>query len=436
MRNRTLWMLALAWTLNCVVSGLSPALLAQSNSSRIVQIPVLLQGEEIKLPEDFVARLDGNKLKVALKTMGLTEKYPDRELLVTLIQDNGGTTELRPDANGELVFDNVKEGLASIVVASGQTAYAAMALYAIPSVANNNVAPFEVPVASVDADEIRNGVESAGHGPTQGAAMKQGAATSLSDYVTAPANRFQVQLQSDGTLKGQVIVPQVGYERVVGPVDLTFFHEGRLVGKTRSAADGAFSVAGLQPAVHSVFAVGAAGHTAFAFEVLPPLDNELPLAQRRNAYAHLVAANVALAAPSSTLFVLIIPPRLMDQVRDAVRPSYPAPQSSASGLAGGPLGAPIGGLPAASGAPGALGSPSATSSFGGGMGGGGMGGGGMGGGGMGGGGMGGGGMGGIGGLGGLLGIAGLAVGVTAISNNDDGFTAPPVTPVSPPSASN
>ncbi|MEZ6150439.1 MAG: hypothetical protein R3C09_09985 [Pirellulaceae bacterium] len=420
MRNRTLWMLALAWTMNCVVSGLSPTLLAQSNSSRIVQIPVLLQGEEIKLPEDFVARLDGNKLKVALKTMGLTQKYPDRELLVTLIQDNGGKSELRPDANGELVFNNVKEGLASIVVASGQTAYAAMALYAIPSVANNDARAFEVPVASVAVNEIRNGVESAGHGPTNGAAMKQGDAMSLSDYVTAPANRFQVQLRSDGTLKGQVIVPQIGYERMVGAVDLTFFHEGRLVGKTRSSEDGAFSVAGLQPAVHSVFAVGAAGHTAFAFEVLPAPDNELPLAQHLSGKTHFVAANMALAGPSDSLFVFIIPPRLMDQVRDAVRPSYPAMQSSASGLAGGPLGAPIGGLPGASAGAGTPGSPSATSSFGGGMGGGGMG----------------GGIGGIGGLGGLLGIAGLAVGVSSISNNDDGFTTPPVTPVSPPIASN
>ena len=52
-----------------------------------------------------------------------------------------------------------------------------------------------------------------------------------------------------------------------------------------------------------------------------------------------------------------------------------------------------------------------------------------GGGGMGGGSGGGGVGGGIGGLGGLLGIAGLAVGVTALADDDDGFTTPPVTPV-------
>lgn len=406
MRNRTLWMLALAGTLNCVAIDVSPALLAQSKSSR-VEIPVLLQGEEIRLPEDFVARLDGNKLKVALKTMGLTQSSPDRELLVTLIQDNGERSELRSDANGELVFDNVSEGLASIVVASGQTAYAALALYAIPAAANSEAAPFEVPVASVDVDEIHYGVQSAGHGPTEGAARK------FSDYVTAPTNRFQVHMQSDGTLKGQVIVPQVGYENVVGPVDLTFFHEGRLVAKTRSADNGTFFVAGLQPAIHSVFAVGAAGHTSFAFEVLPSRENELPLVQHRGTdQIHLVSANNAVADSSDTLFVFIIPPRMMDQVREVVLPLYPLSQSSASGLAGGPLGAPMGGFP---------GSPGMGGPFGGGLGGGG-------GGSFGG--TGGGGAGGLGGLGGLLGIAGLAAGVTALATNDDGFDVNLATPVS------
>ncbi|MEZ6080834.1 MAG: hypothetical protein R3C56_35730 [Pirellulaceae bacterium] len=218
---------------------------------------------------------------------------------------------------------------------------------------------------------------------------------------------------------------------MVGAVDLTFFHEGRLVGKTRSSEDGAFSVAGLQPAVHSVFAVGAAGHTAFAFEVLPAPDNEPPLAQHLSGKTHFVAANMAARWPVR-LVVRVHHSSTVDgsSSRTQCIPSYPAMQSSASGLAGGPLGAPIGGLPGASAGAGTPGNPSATSSFGGGMGGGGMGGGGMGGGGM------GSGIGGMGGLGGLLGIAGLAVGVSSISNNDDGFTTPPVTPVSPPIASN
>lgn len=414
MRKQTLWVLALAWTLNCVASDLSPALLAQDVASRMVQIPVLLQGEEIKLPEDFVARLDGDKLKVALKTMGLNQKSSDRELLVTLIQDNGSKTELRPDENGELVFNNVTQGLASIVVASGQTAYAALALYAMPAAANNEAATFEVPVGSVDVQEIRSGVEAAGHGPAEGAAR------SYSDYASAPTNRFQVRMQSDGTLTGQVIVPQVGYEHVVGPVDLTFFHEGRLVGKTRSSDSGAFSVAGLQPAVHSVFAVGDAGHTAFAFEVLPAIENELPLVKSGGAnQTRLVSTTNLIADASSTLFVFIIPPRMMDQVRDTVRPLYPISQSFSSGLAGGPLDAPLGapmsGFPAG---------PGMANSFGGGSFGGGGGGGSFGGGGA----FGGGG--GAGGLGGLLGVAGLALGVTALATNDDGFDSNPATPVS------
>ncbi|MEZ6080833.1 MAG: hypothetical protein R3C56_35725 [Pirellulaceae bacterium] len=210
MRNRTLWMLALAWTMNCVVSGLSPTLLAQSNSSRIVQIPVLLQGEEIKLPEDFVARLDGNQLKVALKTMGLTQKYPDRELLVTLIQDNGGKSEL-PRCKWRTRLQQCQRGAGIHCGRQRSNGICGHGSVCDPLGRQQRRRHSKSQLPPVAINEIRNGVESAGHGPTNGAAMKQGAAMSLSDYVTAPANRFQVQLRSDGTLKGQVIVPQIGY---------------------------------------------------------------------------------------------------------------------------------------------------------------------------------------------------------------------------------
>ncbi len=122
----------------------------QSEKRRDTTIHVLLQGKEIKLPEDFVARLDGNRLKVALKSFGLAERHPNRDLLVSLIQDDGTSTQMQPDENGEMIFDNVKEGLVSLVAASGQAAYAAMALYAVPAIDNQPVPAYEVPVATVD----------------------------------------------------------------------------------------------------------------------------------------------------------------------------------------------------------------------------------------------------------------------------------------------
>ncbi len=382
-------------------------------------IPVLLQGKEIKLPEDFVARLDGNRLKIALKSFGLAERHPNRDLLVSLIQDDGTTTELRPDANGEMTFDGVNEGLISLVAASGQAAYAAMALYAVPGAGNQPVTAYEVPVATVDEREVYAGVESAGNAP------KGFASTKLADYSPGVANRFQVYLQPDGTLLGQVIVPEAGFERTPGAVNLSFFRNGFLEGKTTSAVDGSFAIAGLQPGLHSVFASGPPGHASFAFEVLPPRLNELPLSNIVPAgQAHFVASRNVLAEASSELIVLIIPPRLMPAVRKAVAAEYPA-NTSASGLAGPvgeplPPGAPIGGLPGVGGLPGGgfANAGFAGRGFSGGSG-------------FGGGGGFSGGGGGLGGIGGLLGVAGLAVGVAALAddNNNDGFNVNVVTPI-------
>ncbi len=428
MRIRILQLLAvvsLVYLPSAKLWGQVPLLL---NQQLPAGVPVLLQGEEIKLPEDFVARLDGDQLKVALKSFGLEPLSDERELLVTLIQDDGSKTELKPDVDGTLVFDKVKAGLASLIVTSGRAAYAAIPFYAAPSLPASPARTFDVPLASIEPGLIREGLDAAdASGETVQVA---GAAKKLSDYKSGGVNRFQVSLQSDGTLLGRVIVPQVGYEREIGGIDLTFYRNEKLVGKTSTADDGTFSVAGLQPAIHSVFAIGAAGHSAFSFEVVGSFENVLPLTDTQNSSTgRLVSTGVvptkvvstlAQGTPSNELIVLIIPPRMMQQVRETVRSSYPASSTPSNGLAGGPGGSP--GLGSFGNAPG-MGSSAMSSGS---MGSGGAGGGGMGGGAA------GGAAGGIGGLGGLLGIAGLAAGVSAISNDStgNGNLATPVTPSS------
>ena len=391
----------------------------QAEKRREAVVHVLLQGKEIKLPEDFVARLDGNRLKVALKSFGLAERHPNRDLLVSLIQDDGTSTQMQPDENGEMIFDNVQEGLISLVAASGQAAYAAMALYAVPAINNQPAAAYEVPVATVDEREVGAGVD------TAGTATPGSAATKLADYAPSVANRFRVHLQPDGVLLGQVIVPEAGFERTPGAVSLSFFRNGFLEGKTTSAENGSFAIAGLQPGLHSVFASGPPGHASFAFEILPPKANDLPLSGvRLKGLERFVATRNAQAAGADELVVLIIPPRMMAACREAVISKYPV-NTSASGVTpvGEPLppatlgGAPLSGMPGVGGLPGG--------GFTGGFSGGGFGGGGFGGGGFGGGG------GGLGGIGGLLGVAGLAVGVAALADDDDsgGFNVNLATPV-------
>lgn len=403
----------LTLTLVCAISLLS---CSQTNAQQAsnpalgVALVHLLQGQEIKLPEDFVARLDGNNLKLALKSMGLGETNKERDLLVFLIQEDGEKSEMRPDEKGELTFYNVKEGLAAIVVASGQVAYAAMAVYAekIAPAIDKVVAPFEIPVGSVEADKIRPGVDAAGHAP-RGESVKR-----LADYRPRPINRFRVYLQPDGLLLGHVIVPEAGFERGVAGVNLSFFRDRIQVAQTVSADDGSFSVDGLTPGIHSVFASGPPGHAAFAFEVVAPKIARLPISETENSAKSLLISTQAgtqreeiqpaamqpvLTEPADELIVLLIPPTLMPGVREVVGRMYPL--GLGANFAG-PL--PIGpGLGAPS-----FGAPFSGGGFAGGYGGGG--------------GLGGGGGGiggGLGGLGGLLGIAGLAVGVAALADDDD-----------------
>ncbi len=371
---------------------------------------VLLQGKEIKLPEDFVARLDGSKLKVSLKSLGLAGQNRDRDMLVSLIQEDGSQTALSPDANGEMTFENVKQGLASIVVASKQSAYAAMAMYAVQGTLQVPSRPFEIPVASVDASQISAAVEASGNA-TPGPDSKK-----LSEFPSGIANRFRVYQRSTGALDGHVVIPEAGFENLAGGVNLAFFRDGVQIAKTTSAADGAFSVAGLKPGVHSVFASGPAGHSSFAFELVAPAASELPLSNSApNSKSQFVAFQVALPPPADELIVLMIPPRMMPGVREVIRKSYPLP----AGTTGAGQAAAVGGLPGAGGFSGGVGGLPGGSLQSGGFSGGG------------GGGFSGGGGGGFGGIGALLGVAGLATGVAALTNDDDGFNLPPATIIVP-----
>ncbi len=364
----------------------------------------LVQGEEIELPEDFVARLDGNQLKVALKSFTPAQAETQQNLLVSLIQEDGSRVQQNPDANGELTFDNVKEGLAAIVVASGQATFSALAFYTVPGEAGAQVPSFEVGTATIDPNNIRAAIESSGTVPPGAAARP------LSDFPKKAKNRFRVYLQPNGLLYGRVVVPEEGFNELVGAVSLTFFRDGNLVADSVSADNGTFAVGGLSPGIHSVFAAGPAGHAAFVFDVVAPKEVVVPAAKQAKTGKDRFISTKRQDEPSDELIVLLIPPRLMPGVRDAVRDSYGMP---AEGVAGSPIFEPF---------------PPMGGGFGGGGfgGGGGLGGGG---GGLGGGGA--GGIGGFGGLGGLLGIAGLAVGVAALSDDDDGFNPPPASPVVP-----
>ncbi len=376
-------------------------------AGRRVTMVRLMQGEEIQLPGDFVAKLDGNKLKLALKSFAVDSRDQSREMLVSLIEDDGTTRELPANENGEVIFENVKEGLAALVVATGQAAYLALPLFAESAPAGENLeSPFEVSLATIDATTIRKQVHESGNAKEQ-----TGKPTLLTDYKRVAVNRFQVRLKNDGALLGHVLIPEVGFERSAGEVDLAFYQKGTLVGVTRSAADGSFAIGGLIPGIHSVVASGPPGHAAFSFEVMAAEGGVAKKNTRPHWLQGLLVSVQVDTVPADELAVLLIPPRMIPAVQRIVDRAYYPPTDQDAGAV------PVVGGVAAAGAPAASYAAGGYAGYaGGGFAGGGFGGGG------------GGGLGGIGGLGGLLGIAGLAVGVAALSNeNEDQNNLPPAT---------
>lgn len=401
--------------------------MAQANPAVGGFVMRTLQGRERNLPEDFVAHISGDELKMTLKSLGVDQGGSNQDLVVTLIQNDGTKVEATPDADGNVKFSKFSEGLTALVVTGQQAAYAAMAFYidqknkaedkaVVPDPAPARTSSFNVPLANVNRNQVRSAVDSSGN------AQSTGSIRPLKDFTTKAASRFRVYLQPDGTLIGRVIVPEEGFQLTPGPVNLSFYRNGSVVANTVTSNDGDFFVQGLNTGVHSVFAAGAAGHAAYSFEIVPSEVNQLPkITYNSQSRVVPVSTRAAMQVPASDeLIVLLIPPRLMPAVRETVDQTYPlAPPVVVDGI---PMDAgfapPMDFLPFSGAGGGFAGAGGGMSGAAGGATGGGGGLGGLG--------------GGLGGIGGLLGIGGLAAGVAAVAaNNDDSFVLPPASVIVP-----
>lgn len=389
------------------------------NSPRLVY---LLQGERRRIAGDFVASLDGDRLKVSLEDQGLIRTTAQRELVVSLIQADGRRTDLIPDSNGNVVFDSVQAGFAALIVTANQltdvsltSLYAAVPVFMVAAEDQAAEEQLEVeriedslsiPLAEVDPitvlEDVNREVLPAGESDD---------VMELREFELVPLSRFRVQRLADGSVAGQVVVPQDGYLAVPGVTTLTFQRNGTVLASTKSDEEGKFVAENVPVGTLSMVATGPSGHAAYAVEVVA-----------------FNAANAAGGNQSSTLqasprfvsfqeqvgrelLVLLIPPALMDEVRRLLNERL-------GGL--GPDGALASDLPAPPVAAeeatsNAANSLNAAGGFAGGGFGGGAGGGAF-----------------AGGGGGALGIAALATAVAALATNDgDGFSSNISTPLTP-----
>ena len=319
----------------------------------------LLQGEPRELTEDFVAQLDGDQLRVSLTTRGLINA-PNDELMVSLVQPSGAREDKRPDFNGEILFENVREGLAAIVVTADSltstslsSLYAAIPVFVTSSDAGDALAappsPFEVPVAEVNPEELARDLNQNIEAPTS-----PGDLLAASDYDIIPESRFRVQRMADGSVQGRVSVPQRGYEAIPGVTRVAVYRGGQLVAATDTDEEGQFVLQSVPAGYLSLIATGAAGHAAYTIEVIEFQGAELvdPLSRKSESGDVFVAtANNQLGAAGRKLVVFLIPPALMTEIRRILAERLYGGAGPGGGLPGGDLapalagpgGAPLGG---------------------------------------------------------------------------------------------
>ena len=361
---------------------------------------VNFQGQDIELPEDFLVRVDGNKLQVALVSLGAIESQKSNmSVLVRLLNSNGDERVATSNAKGMVEFNDVQADELHALLVTDEKSHAAIPLMTVgtQNAIKRNISskPIRMPLMPANREEIlasinRNIVPSNTNDPG-------GELYGTSDYKATAATPYTVRLQRDGILLGRVVVADRDLADKLRYANLTFLQNNRVVARTDSnPSDGSFNVAGISPGVCGVIAAGPAGYASFAFDVLP---SSRPSLIGEGITGKPVSFDQV--DPNEKLYVFLCPPKLVPQITDRIREAYGQLNVASSNAQ-----QPVSGLTMA-GAGGA----------GGGFGGGGFGGG-----------FGGGGFGGRGGLGGIAAIAGLATvaGILASKNNNSNTVVSPI----------
>ena len=358
---------------------------------------VNIQGQDIELPEDFMVRVDGNKMQVALVSMGaISPQMSKSNLLVRLLNSNGQEKEAMTNMQGIATFTDVQPDELHAVVVVDEKAHVAVPLLTV-STQNAikrkiSTKPVRLPLIPANREEMLNSI-ARGLLPSSDLG---GELYGVSDYKLQAVNPYSVRLQKDGNMLGRIIVADRDLAENLRYAKLTFLRDNQVVARTDSnPSDGSFNVVGLKPGVYGVIAAGPAGYSSFAFNILPA---EKPARLGEGISGKPVSfvqtdPSESLAIPSDRLFVFLCPPTLVPIISDRIRQAYGQPNDASTSTQ------PVSGLTMA-------GNGGGGSSGGGGSG---------------------------GGIGGIAAIAGLAtVGVIAASNdsnnNSENIVVSPIAP--------
>lgn len=387
-----------------IATFLSGVVQAQSEeeSERNRLINAIFQSKEVELPEDFLVKVNGDKLQIALVNAGVIGKQPSTaNLLVRLFDSDGAEKTATTNERGIAEFVGVQPNEMHALLVADAKAHAALPLMTVgPEYAESNrieTNQFKLSIGAANANEILSSIDN--HIPPPEGNV--GEVYGVSEYVSKETNVYKVHLQRDGTLLGRVVVIDKDLAKRLRYANLTFIQNNTVVGRTNADAnDGSFELPGLKVGTHTVIAAGPAGYASFAFEVLPALKN-----RQTQIGIEVQGLPVSMSVTEEDrLYVCLCPPRVLPQITARIRQVYTNVDATGTGTADG-SGAAIADASAGMGGygPGFGGAGFGGGSFGGG----------------------GGGFGG-GGFGALAGIAGLSAvaGILAADNQDNEVVSP------------
>lgn len=347
---------------------------------------VAVQDEPQELPSEntaffFAAR----EVSVRLDLLAAMEESSIQDTLVTVVRPSGETTDLIPNADGEITIEDVEAGPHALV-ANSRMAHGTKLLYleAQPEmeILEDNSEPVELTMLEIRAKQLRPIVEEirdVGHGESLVVADDP-------PRVRQEPYDYQVLLGPDGSLNGIVINVESKPINLEG-THITLFRDGRVVGSTYSDAQGLFTIGNVGPGVHGIIASGAAGYAAVAIEAVDP-DSVVMSNTAGERF-------VTMMDPVDRCPVVLCPPPFVPQIVESISDFYTTIPGEAppAAPAGEPIGLPMAGsMVPASPAPGSFG-------------GGGF--------------SGGGGGGGFGGGGALIGVAAIGGLIAAANNSSD-----------------
>jgi len=305
----------------CVTAS---GLCAQAPFSSDVASPAgNVQGNGIELPEDFLSRLDGKKLRVTLESLDtIYSKMSPANLLVHLLDSKGVEKTAISDQQGIAEFSDVQENELYTVVVSDGNAHGAISMMTVSeekaTEKNISSTSIRLPLIGVNKEEILAAINS--NIPPKKIVV--GSLYGLDDYQLQNLNLHQVRLQSDGTLLGKVVFADRDLPEMLRYAKLTFIRNNEVVARADSNnKDGGFIVDGLSAGIYGIIAAGPAGYSAFAFNVLPSTGE--PGLPGANVLSKPVSFSQA--EPAKKLYVFLVPPAVLEQVTGQVRETYSRP---------------------------------------------------------------------------------------------------------------